>query len=83
MDKDDPDLYEGACFRNFVKFASEKGPVVDPFLSRVDADSRSLDLTGMRLGDPLGEAQALCRGCRGWSGYRWLATDYQTKRHHY
>ena len=54
----EPDLYEGACFRNFVKFASDKGLVVDPFLSRVDADSRSLDLTGMALGDSLGEAVA-------------------------
>ena len=56
--EDEPDLYEGACFRNFVKFASDKGLVVDPFLSRVDADSRSLDLTGMALGDSLGEAVA-------------------------
>ena len=24
MDSDDPDLYEGACFRNFVKFVGER-----------------------------------------------------------
>ena len=56
--EDEPDLYEGACFRNFVRFASRKGLVLDPFLSRVDADKRSLDLTGMALGDSLGEAVA-------------------------
>ena len=56
--EDEPDLYEGACFRNFVRFASQRGLVLDPFLSRVDADKRSLDLTGMALGDSLGEAVA-------------------------
>lgn len=55
---DDADQYEGACFRNFVHYANAKGLLPSPFLSRVDAEERSLDLNGMALGDALGGAVA-------------------------
>ena len=56
---DDADQYEGACFRNFVQYANAKGLLPSPFLSRVDAEERSLDLNGMALGDALGGGPAV------------------------